>query len=225
MKLQFAAIALSATLVACGGGSGDGDVVGETDIDGIPNIGGGDDVDLGDEFEFVDEDIDLDPNDTFADGCEGGSGTDLDSSTPEWNDNCRIRVGGEHATSSYAQGVQRIVFCRGFNNGLEVAEINSFADGIFGPMTEDQVRNFQEAEGIGQDGIVGPETWETLEAVVELLAANVAGDANVYGVAPGVCANIAQFEQALEDGSWVMTETSGSPNTVPFSVDPPVNVQ
>ena len=155
MKLQIAAIALSATLVACGGGSGDGGLD-ETDIDGVPVIGGGEDID---DEDFIDGDDLLDPDDTFADGCEGGSGTDLDSSTPEWDDNCRLQVGGEHQISSYSQGVQRIVFCRGHDQGLEPTEINSFADGNFGPITAEEVRNFQEAEGIAADGIVGPETW------------------------------------------------------------------
>jgi len=36
------------------------------------------------------------------------------------------------------------------------------ADGIFGPQTENAVRNFQSSHGLQVDGIVGPQTWRAL---------------------------------------------------------------
>jgi len=213
-----AAIALSATLVACGGGSGDDPLDGDPDI--VPVIGGGD----GD----VDPEPDPEPvvggggeGGGSEDGCEGGSGTDLDSSTPDWGDNCRIRVGGEHQKSYYAQGVQRIVWCRGHDGGN--VDILAFADGDYGPNTQEQVRNFQEAQGIAVDGVVGPETWGALQDVLVVLD-NTAVERDTHGVSDGNCSGVAQFYQLREVSGalqgWEMAVTPGNPETVPFSVDP-----
>ena len=40
-------------------------------------------------------------------------------------------------------------------------------DGVFGPLTEQAVKNFQAGEGIAVDGIVGPITWSHLPAYRE----------------------------------------------------------
>jgi hypothetical protein len=47
-----------------------------------------------------------------------------------------------------------------------VAAAALVVDGIFGPQTRQAVIDFQNAQGIGADGIVGPVTWEKLFAVV-----------------------------------------------------------
>jgi peptidoglycan hydrolase-like protein with peptidoglycan-binding domain len=37
-------------------------------------------------------------------------------------------------------------------------------DGVFGPVLEQEVIKFQRANGLEDDGIVGPKTWEVLDA-------------------------------------------------------------
>ena len=40
--------------------------------------------------------------------------------------------------------------------------LNLIADGIFGPITDEAVRDFQRTHNLGVDGIVGPKTWAAL---------------------------------------------------------------
>lgn len=45
-------------------------------------------------------------------------------------------------------------------------KLNLQADGIFGPLTEEVVKEFQKANGLTADGIVGNSTWAKLGATV-----------------------------------------------------------
>ena len=40
--------------------------------------------------------------------------------------------------------------------------LNLIADGIFGPITDEAVRDFQRTHNLAVDGIVGPKTWAAL---------------------------------------------------------------
>lgn len=55
------------------------------------------------------------------------------------------------------RGLQRMLLARGY----DVEEI----DGRFGPKTEKAVKAYQSAEGLDDDGIVGPKTWDALRDV------------------------------------------------------------
>lgn len=43
------------------------------------------------------------------------------------------------------------------------SKLNLIADGIFGPITEEAVKDFQKANGLSVDGIVGAKTWAKLD--------------------------------------------------------------
>lgn len=42
-------------------------------------------------------------------------------------------------------------------------KLNLIGDGVFGPITEEAVKEFQKKNGLIADGIVGPKTWDKLE--------------------------------------------------------------
>ena len=46
---------------------------------------------------------------------------------------------------------------------INMGYLNSAADGIFGPNTQQAVKNFQASAGITVDGIVGPDTFSALQ--------------------------------------------------------------
>lgn len=225
------------------------------DEDGIINIDDEDaDGDGIDDLEdsFVDLDNDgLDDNTmaseftevTDATPCGSESGTDNDSSTPNWNDNCTVRrstVGGQFADSLYAVGVQRVVYCSGFGSGDTYA---NFADGEFGPGTEAALKAFQlsDPDPITDDGQVGPNTWDKLQSRIEKLgdgtfAENPDGTTSAsdsYGFAAGRCAGIPLFYQTVTpgddgvsvvEGGWTLARNQPNQTVqIPFSVDSPFN--
>ena len=50
--------------------------------------------------------------------------------------------------------------------------LNLVDDGIFGEITEEAVKSFQEAHGLGVDGVVGKLTWAELEKVKPTASSN-----------------------------------------------------
>lgn len=239
--------ALSAFLVGCGGSSGDSDL--DTDGDGILDS---EDTDIdGDGIDnFVDADADgdgeidegktdtdgdgiidsadLDANgetDTVADACENTGGTDNNSADAQWNNNCVVSRGNAHSTSYYTRGIQRILFCSGFNEGI--TDIGAFADAQFGPTTVLAMEKFQSAEGLTVDGIVGAETWGALQASLEqILGAQVEAGFDAWAVSGEACPGQAQFYQEFDQGTnllggWTIANNPGEAQRVQFSTASP----
>lgn len=255
--------AMTGLLASCGGGSGGATPLDEQDFDedGIVNsedfdADGDDLLDVDDPFVDLDSDglddttglTEAEATDTGVVGdndgdgftdvsptavCGSENGSDNNSSTASWNDNCvveRQASGGQFADSLYTVGIQRVVYCSGFG---ESATYDGFADGEFGPGTEAALQAFQRAEGLADDGIVGPQTWARLEEKVQILATGETGvTPNTLGFTEGRCANTPLFYQQTTvgagggavGGSWELARnTPNETQRIPFSIAEPFN--
>lgn len=158
---------------------------------------------------------------------------DPNSSNDAWTDNCVVKRFGTYAQSSYAQGIQRILWCQ--STSLQNAStIAAFSDGAFGPGTAQAVKDYQAANSLIDDGIVGPDTWNQLRSDLNLIAFSATTDGfDTYGI-EGCDANTVQFYQEVRgtgtfdsNGTeivdalgWTMASAPGSTVRVDFSSGP-----
>lgn len=68
----------------------------------------------------------------------------------------------EGATGNFVKAVQTLLILRGYSCGRVFYNGSERADGEFGPMTKDAVMQFQKANGLVADGVVGANTMTAL---------------------------------------------------------------
>ncbi len=232
---------MTGLMVGCGGSSGDAEtptIEQDADLDGIPDSEDNF-IDLdGDGFDDLTGFTEAEANGVTVvevsteNPCGGENGTDNDSSTAGWEDNCVVKResdGGQFADSLFSAGIQRVLFCSGFGTGTNYTV---FADGEYGPASETAAIAFQQAESLVTDGIVGPQTWARLQERVELLVeGDFTGTPDTYGFKTGVCADIPMFYQEISPttdslgivgGGWTLARNQPNESqTIPFSYEEP----
>lgn len=78
---------------------------------------------------------------------------------------------GDHGVE--VQTIQYYISVIGyFNDAVPVLQL----DGLFGPATQNAVRQFQQQYGLPVDGIVGPATWSRLQQIYTQLVASLPAD-------------------------------------------------
>jgi len=146
---------------------------------------------------------------------------DCDSSTFVWLDNAQIGQ-NQSPKSSYATGIQRILFCLNYGGTEDGATINGYSDGIYGPNTAASVKAYQSDKGIASDGIVGRDTWERLQAELTQMTGISDGVYQYYEIISNKvgCDGVAQFAHTIaEPRIWQLIRDPGDPSLalVPFT--------
>ena len=156
-----------------------------------------------------------------------------------WADNCTIRQNGLYSNSTYTLGVQRLLACLGFlQPDAEFDSIfpangdwvNAFT-GEFNANVHSSVQQYQLSRGLFVDGIVGPDTWSSLQNEISVEYIN--GDSIPFGFLLGRVTTNADRRYCNADlfivsesdpTSWLLADTSsadGSTTYIPFGIDSP----
>ncbi len=187
----------------------------------------------------LDADVNGDPTDTrptFTEPsaqfpCGSADGDDNVSANNTWTDNCNISRANQFSTSLYTAGIQRIVWCAGFQGDSGATTVDAFTDGVWGNNTQQAVEAFQSARGLVPDGIVGPNTWQALQdELTDDPLSFISGSSGVepYGVRGDRCSTTALFLNSVSieggnfvQGGWQLTQGATNESPVPFSIDNP----
>lgn len=127
------------------------------------------------------------PSTAFANGCNTVA-------TGNWSNNCTVSQGN---ISNFVYAIQEDI--NGYITGTGLCGPTLTVDGNFGTKTESAVKCFQYQAVLKQDGIVGPQTWQDLQAYLWFLGSSAGWDNYTAYVGHG---NKIDFRKWQSSGIW-----------------------
>jgi peptidoglycan hydrolase-like protein with peptidoglycan-binding domain len=124
------------------------------------------------------------------------------TATNGWSNNCTVSEGN---ASNMVEAIQTVVKIYGAFHGYSACNPGTI-DGIFGTNTFNAVECFQRHTGLSVDGIVGPNTWRTLQG--QLVPTTV--DGNWYYNAVLSTSTPYQFRVWGPSGVWYVLGLNGT---------------
>jgi len=134
-----------------------------------------------------------------VDLCLGAGGVDNGVAfltNSDWQDNCHLRENNEFKKSGFTIGVQTILHCLGYYKNVP--------SGIFDSSTTESLLHYQTVNGLLSDGVVGPQTWGSLQSELSRVSIDPTSKWDEFGIDSCVENYGFQFLDGVDSPEWLV---------------------